>query len=64
MGESMEIKYYYIVMSQKEMLQNQVLEEIVRERANYYISKKKLSVYVYVYKIWKRVCYIIRTLCL
>ena len=37
----MEIKYYYIVMSQKEMLQNQVLEEIVRERANYYISKKK-----------------------
>ena len=35
------MQYYYIVMSQKEMLQNQVLEEILRERANYYLSKGK-----------------------
>jgi hypothetical protein len=28
-------------MSQKDMLQNQVLEEILRERATYYISKKR-----------------------
>jgi hypothetical protein len=28
-------------MSQKQMLQNQVLEEILRERANYYFSKKR-----------------------
>jgi hypothetical protein len=28
-------------MSQKDMLQNQVLEEILRERANYYFSKNK-----------------------
>ena len=33
--------YYYIVMSQKDMLENQVLEEILRERANYYLSKNK-----------------------
>jgi hypothetical protein len=37
----MNKKYYYIVMSQKDMLQNQVLEEILRERATYYISKKR-----------------------
>ena len=37
----MSTKYYYIVMSQKDMLQNQVLEEILRERATYYISKKR-----------------------
>ena len=29
------------MMSQKQMLQSEVLEEILRERANYYISKKK-----------------------
>jgi len=28
-------------MSQKQMLQNEVLEEILRERANHYFSKKK-----------------------
>ena len=37
----MSKKYYYILMSQKQMLQSEVLEEILRERANYYISKKK-----------------------
>ena len=30
----MEKKYYYIIMSQNEMFENQVLEEILRERAN------------------------------
>lgn len=37
----MSIKYYYIIMSQIDMLQNQVLEEILREKANYYFSKDK-----------------------
>ena len=37
----MSIKYYYIIMSQIDMLQNQVLEEILREKANYYFSKNK-----------------------
>ena len=35
------MEYYYIVMSQKDMLKNQVLEEILRERANYYFSKNR-----------------------
>jgi hypothetical protein len=34
-------KYYYILMSQKQMLENEVLEEILRERASYYFSKKR-----------------------
>jgi len=33
--------YYYILMSQKRMLQNEVLEEILRERTTYYVSKSK-----------------------
>lgn len=33
--------FYYIVMAQKDMLENEVLEEILRERASSYISKKK-----------------------
>ena len=33
--------YYYILMSQRDMTQSQVLEEILRERANYYFSKNK-----------------------
>jgi len=37
----MTIRYYYFVMSQIDMLENQVLEEILRERANYYFSKNK-----------------------
>ena len=37
----MPLNYYYIVMSQRDMLENQVLEEILRERANYYLSKKR-----------------------
>ena len=31
----MEKKYYYIIMSQNEMFENQVLEEILIERANF-----------------------------
>jgi hypothetical protein len=27
-------------MSQKDMLENQVVEEVVRERANYYLTRK------------------------
>jgi len=34
-------EYYYILMSQRDMIQSQVLEEILRERANYYFSKNK-----------------------
>ena len=37
----MEKKYYYIIMSQNEMFENQVLEEILRERANSYFLKSK-----------------------
>jgi hypothetical protein len=37
----MEKKYYYIIMSQNEMFENQVLEEILRERANSYFLKNK-----------------------
>jgi hypothetical protein len=33
--------YYYILMSQRDITQSQVLEEILRERANYYFSKNK-----------------------
>ena len=39
----MNTKYYYLVMSQKDMIQNQVLEELLRERTNYYLSKNKKS---------------------
>lgn len=33
--------YYYILMSQTQMLRNEVLEEILRERTNYYFAKSK-----------------------
>ena len=38
----MSSKYYYIIMSQKDMLENEALEEILRERANHYFSKSKI----------------------
>lgn len=38
----MLVKYYYILMHQKDMLQNQAFEEILRERNNYYLSKNKI----------------------
>lgn len=37
----MKTTYYYLVMSQKDLLQNQVMEEILREKASYYNSRKK-----------------------
>ena len=37
----MTVRYYYLIMSQIDMLENQVLEEILRERANYYFSKNR-----------------------
>jgi len=33
--------FYFLVMSQKEMLKNQVIEEILRERANFYLTKSR-----------------------
>lgn len=43
----MTIKYYYLAMTQKNMLQNQVLEEILRERAhNYFLRKKPLDFWI------------------
>ena len=36
-----EINYNYLIMSQKDLLQNQVIEEILRERANLYALRKK-----------------------
>ena len=37
----MNINYHYLIMSQQELLQNQVIEELLRERSNYYISQNK-----------------------
>jgi len=34
-------EYYYLIMSQTDFIQNQVLEEVLRERATYYNEKKK-----------------------
>jgi hypothetical protein len=36
----MDKKYYYIIMSQQDLLENQVIEEIIRERNNYYINRE------------------------
>ena len=37
----MRIQYHYIIMSQKDVLLDQVLEEIFREKTSYYISQNK-----------------------
>jgi len=34
-------KCYYLIFSQKDFLENQVIEELIRERSNYYISENK-----------------------
>lgn len=39
----MTIPYYYLILSQKDIVENQVLEEILRERTSYYISKNKMK---------------------
>ena len=38
----MNTKYHYIVMSQQDILLNQVFEEIFRERTSYYTAQKKI----------------------
>ena len=35
----MNRKYFYIIMSQFDLLENQVIEEVIRERTNYYINR-------------------------
>ena len=37
----MNITYHYLIMSQQDLLYNQVIEELLREKSNYYISQKK-----------------------
>jgi hypothetical protein len=34
------MKYYYLAMTQQDFLKNQVIEEVIRERTNYYINRK------------------------
>jgi hypothetical protein len=35
------MNYQFLLLSQKSMLKNQVLEELLRERSNYYFSKSR-----------------------
>ena len=37
----MNINYHYLIMSQKDLLQNQVIEEILREKSSYYAAQSK-----------------------
>ena len=39
----MKKEYYYILMSQKDFFENEVIEELLRERANYYLAKNKIK---------------------
>ena len=39
----MATDYHYIIMSQKDFFENQVIEEILRERTNYYLAKNKIK---------------------
>ena len=41
----MNINYHYLVMSQKDFLQNQVIEEILREKSSYYMVQNKTPDY-------------------
>ena len=41
----MNINYHYLIMSQKDLLQNQVIEEILREKSSYYVSQNKTPDY-------------------
>ena len=41
----MNINYHYLIMSQKDLLQNQVIEEILREKSSYYVAQGKLPDY-------------------
>ena len=35
-----QITYYYSIFSQKELLENQCIEEILREKNTYYLNQK------------------------
>ena len=35
----MEKTFHYLIMSQRDLFENEVIEELLRERANFYISK-------------------------
>lgn len=37
----MNIEYHYLLMSQEDLLQNEVIEEIIRERSNSYLLQNK-----------------------
>jgi len=37
----MKLTYYYIIMNQKDLFNNQVLEELLREKSNYYHTNKQ-----------------------
>ena len=41
----MNINYHYLIMSQKDLLQNQVIEEILREKSSYYAAQNKIPDY-------------------
>ena len=41
----MNINYHYLLMSQKDLLQNQVIEEILREKSSYYAVQNKIPDY-------------------
>ena len=41
----MNINYHYLIMSQKDLLQNQVIEEILREKSSYYAAQGKVPDY-------------------
>ena len=41
----MNINYHYLIMSQKDLLQNQVIEEILREKSSYYAAQNKTPDY-------------------
>jgi hypothetical protein len=37
----MKLTYYYIIMNQKDLFNNHVLEELLREKSNYYHTNKQ-----------------------
>ena len=39
----MNINYYFLAFSQQYLLENEVIEETIRERTNYYITQNKKS---------------------
>ena len=39
----MVLTYHYLLFSQKDFLENQIMEELLRERAQHYFLQKKLT---------------------